>query len=175
MIPYSHYPVVNDPITKRRTMNQSVDALLSVSLKDLPTVHVAYISCKANPDRGDLSDEIRESFQRVQAWVRELGYDPYTTLTIGIPNVVNGQLANYECCEQIPEEVKSGTDEISIKELVGGRYAVVNIEKEPALIGDSIRRFYQEYAPQNELGIDGARPVYEIYYENRMEYCVPIL
>ena len=155
-------------------MNQSADTLLSVSLKDLPTVHVAYISYKASPEQDDFN-EIHKSFQRLQAWVRELGYDPYTTLTIGIPNVVNGQLLSYECCEQIPEEVKSGTDEIGIKELVGGRYAVVSIEKEPAAIGDSIRRFYQEYAPYNEIGIDGTRPVYEIYYENTMEYCVPIL
>jgi DNA gyrase inhibitor GyrI len=162
---------------RRRTtsMNCSADTSLSVSFRDLPAFHVAYIDCRVNVEQSELRNEIGECFQRVQDWVRELGYDPYAMLTIGVPKVENGQLSSYECCEQIPGEVTNGTDGIGIKELSGGRYAVVSIEKEPAIIGDSIRRFYQEYVPNNGIGIDGTRPTYEIYYESTMEYCVPIL
>jgi DNA gyrase inhibitor GyrI len=92
-----------------------------------------------------------------------------------VPKAVGGRLASYECCEQVPAEVTIGTDDIGIKELAGGRYAVVSMEKKPAIIGDSIRHFHQEYVPHNDIGIDGARPTYEIYYEDTMEYCVPIL
>lgn len=156
-------------------MSHSGNAPLAVSIKDLPAVHVAYVDCPVNVEQDQFSNEIRKCFQRVQAWVSERGYDPHALLTIGVTNVVNGQLLSYECCEQVPQEVKTGTDDIGIKELVGGRYAVVSIEKHPAIIGDSIRRFHQEYVPHNGIRIDGTRPTYEIYYEGTMEYCVPIL
>lgn len=156
-------------------MNHSVDSLLSVSIKDLPTVRVAYIDYQANSERGDLHNEIGKCFQHVQNWIRKLGHDPYTLLNVGIPNVVDGQLSSYGCCIQVPDDVQSGSDGVDIKVLPGGRYAVVNIEKAPQIIGDSIGRFYQEYVPRNNIQIDGLRPTCEIYYESTMEYCVPIL
>ncbi|MBM3134112.1 MAG: GyrI-like domain-containing protein [Chloroflexi bacterium] len=155
-------------------MRDSVATSLAVSIKELPAVHVAYIDCKVDFAQGDFSNEIRQCFQRVQTWVRELGYDPYTLLTIGVIQTVDSRRAVYTCCVQIPGEVQSGSDGVGIRELLGGRYAVVSIKKEPAIIGDSISRFYQEYAPQNNIEIDGTRPTYEIYYESTVEYCVPI-
>lgn len=156
-------------------MSENASSLLSVSIKELPAVHVAYIDYKANAERADFHNEIRKCFQRVQNWVRKLDYDPYTLLNVGVPNVVDGQLSSYGCCVQVPEDVQSGSDGVDIKELPGGRYAVVSVEKDPRIIGDSIGRFYQEYVPQNNIKVDGTRPTYEIYYESTMEYCVPIL
>jgi len=121
-----------------------------------------------------MHSQIGECFQRVQAWVTKQGYSP-RTLTIGVTNMVDGQLSSYDCCVQVPEQVQSGSDGIAIKELPGGRCAVVSIEKDPSIIGDSIGRFYREYVPQNHIEIDGTRLVYEIYYEKTMEYCVPVL
>jgi DNA gyrase inhibitor GyrI len=63
---------------------------------------------------------------------------------------------------------------VGIKELPGGRYAVVKIAKDPQIIGDSIGRFCQEYVPKNNIRIDGMRPTYEIYWEDTMDYCAPI-
>ena len=156
-------------------MSANATCSLSVSIKELPAVHVACIDYQANSERGDFHNEIRKCFQRVQNWVRKLDYDPYTLLNVGVPNVVDGQLSSYECCIQVPEDVQSGSDGVNIKELPGGRYAVVSAEKDTRIIGDSIGRFYQEYVPQNNIEVDGTRPTYEIYYENTMEYCVPIL
>jgi len=51
---------------------------------------------------------------------------------------------------------------------------VVKIAKDPRTIGDSIGRFYRDYVPQNDIRVDGTRPTYEIYWENTMDYCVPI-
>ena len=155
-------------------MSENTTASLSISIKELPSVHVAYIDYQAK-DESDNSDEIRKCFQRVQDWVKGLGYDPYALLNIGIPIVVDGRLLRYESCIEVPAKVQAGSDNIGIKELPGGLYAVVSIEKDPAIIGNSIGRFYQEYVPQNKIKIDGTRPTYEIYYENTMEYCVPIL
>lgn len=156
-------------------MNHSVDTPLSVSIEDMPTVRVAYIECRMSVEQDQFRSEIRECFQRLQVWVRGLGYDPCALLTIGVSKLVGGQLSSYECCVQIPAQVKNGTDGVGIKNVVGGRYAVASIEKDQAIIGDSIRRFYQEYVPHSKVGVDSTRPTYEVYYENTMEYCVPIL
>ena len=155
-------------------MNHSVDTMLAVSIRDLPTVHVAYIDYQASSEQGDFHNGIRACFQRVQSWVRSLGHDPYSLLNVGVPNVDDGRLLSYGCCVQIPEDVLNGSDGVEIKELPGGRYAVVNIVKDPQTIGESIGRFYQEYVPENSIRVDGTRPVYEIYWEDTMEYCVPI-
>ncbi|MEW6718146.1 MAG: GyrI-like domain-containing protein [Chloroflexota bacterium] len=125
--------------------------------------------------RGDMHNKIGECFRRVQAWVREHGYDPLTQLTIGVIKMVDGKLSSYGCCIEVPTQVQSGLNDIDIKELPGGRYAVVSIPKDPDIIGKSIGYFYQEYVPQNQIMIDDIRSTYEIYYENTMEYCVPIL
>lgn len=156
-------------------MSDNIATSLVVSIRELPSVHVACIEYKANVEPGDLHNQIGECFRRVQTWVRERGYGLLTQLTIGAIQLVNGQLASYACCVQIPGEVHSGSEEVDIRELPGGRYALVSIEKDPQIIGASIGGFYQEYAPQHNLEVDDTRLTYEIYYENTMEYCVPIL
>jgi AraC family transcriptional regulator len=147
---------------------------LNVSVRDLPAVHTACIRCPAQVDQGQLSQAIRESFQKVQQWLKELGLDPYTSLTIGVIYQTGGQLSHYDCCVQAPEGTPAGGDEITIQDLPGGRYAVLTIAKDPAVIGPTIGRFYQEYLPQSGLQVDASRPTYEIYFERTMEYCVPI-
>ena len=76
---------------------------------------------------------------------------------------------------EVPDDVGSGAGDISIQELVGGRYAVLTTDKDPSICGPDIGRFYQEYVPQKGLEIDDTRPTYEIYYERALEYCVPIV
>jgi DNA gyrase inhibitor GyrI len=156
-------------------MRDNAATSLSVSIRELPSVHVACISYTAGDEQGGLHNEIGDCFRRVQAWVREHGYNPFATLTIGVPVLVGGWLSSYECCIEVPEDVQGGSSGVGVKELPGGRYAVVSIEKAPAIIGDAIGRFYQEYVPQNGLEIDGRRLTYEIYYASTMEYCVPLL
>jgi len=156
-------------------MTNDSSASLSVSIRDLPPVHVACIEYQATADPSSMHDEIGECFRRVQAWLRKRGHDPLTGLTIGVINVADGRLASYDCCVQVPELLQSGSEGMEVKDLVGGRYAVLSMPKAPAVIGSSIGRFYQEYVPQNQIAIDGARPTYEIYCESTMEYCVPVL
>jgi len=156
-------------------MTDNTEASLSVSIGDLPSVHVACMEYQATADPSNMHDEIGECFRRVQAWLRERGYDPLTWLTIGVINVADGRLASYDCCVQVPELLQSGSEGVEVKDLVGGRYAVLSMPKDPAAIGSSIGRFYQEHVPQHHIAVDGARPTYEIYHESTMEYCVPVL
>ncbi len=154
-------------------MSDNATTSLSVSIQELTSVHVAYIEYRPNAEQGNMHDEIGERFRRVQAWVRERGHNPLTR-TIGAIQMMDDQLSSYACCVQIPGEVHHGSDGIAIKDLPGGRYAVVSMEKDPEIISESIGRFYREYVPQHGLGLDSQRLTYEIYYESRMEYCVPI-
>jgi DNA gyrase inhibitor GyrI len=147
---------------------------LSVSIKELPAFHVACVSYRARDGQGDTRQEIGECFRRLQSWVRRLEYAPDALLTIGVPDVEDGRLSSYACCIGVPEHVQNGSDGIEIQALRGGRYAVLTMAKDQQVIGDSIRRFYQEYVPEHNIEIDAPRPTYEIYYEHIMEYCVPV-
>ncbi len=154
-------------------MKDNLAPSLQVSIRDLPSFHVACIVYKPGSGQ-DTFSEIHQCFQAMQAWVREQGIDPLTLLHIGVPEIVNGQLSAYLCGLDMPASISEGSDPVSIRELPGGRYAVLSLIKESATIGPSIGRFYQEYMPENHIEIDGTRPTYEIYYESTMEYCVPI-
>jgi hypothetical protein len=81
---------------------------LDVTVRDLPAVHAAYIHCPALVDQGQFSQAIRECFQKVQHWVKELSHDPYQTLTIGAIHQAGGQLSHYDCCLQVPEGTQPG-------------------------------------------------------------------
>ncbi len=87
---------------------------LSVAIRELPAVHVAHISYEVVAERGNPDREIRDRFRRVQDWVRDLGYDPYTSLTIGVLNMVAGELTRYDCCVQIPESVRGGSGDLTM-------------------------------------------------------------
>lgn len=65
--------------------------------------------------------------------------------------------------------------QVSLGELPGGRYAVMRVDKTPAVIRKTIHQFNSLYIPENGLVQDEHRPVYEIYYEHTMEYCVPVV
>jgi len=60
-----------------------------------------------NAEQGNLHDKIGECFRRVQASLRECGYDPLTLLTIGAIKMVDGQLASYDCCVQYRKKCKA--------------------------------------------------------------------
>ncbi len=152
----------------------SDNAPLDVSIAHLAPVRVAYVECRPGAEAGDFGRVIRESFRRLQDWVRNRGHNPFSLYTVGVIRTQDGQMTSYECCVQAPEDIQAGSDGVRIQTLEGGRYAVLKIEKDPTIIGDSIGRFYQEYVPEHGLALDGARPAYEVYYERTMEYCAAL-
>ena len=146
----------------------------SVEIKELSAIHVAAMECKVNMASGQHSQEIADSFQMVSSWIQQRHYGIQEPLIIGISQVVNEQLVGFECCIQISEMATEGSDTIKIKDLVGGKYAVVSCEKRPEVIGKAMQQFYQTYVPQHSLKIDETRPEYEIYYLTTVEQCIPI-
>jgi DNA gyrase inhibitor GyrI len=156
-------------------MSENLAAALAVSIRELSPVHVATIDYVPSAEPGDLHDEIHQCFERIQTCVKSLGLEPFTLLQIGIPVLQDGQLLKYEWCVELPLTAQSGAEEAGIQDLPGGPYSILIMQKDPAVIGESIGRFYQEYLPQNHIEMDGLGPTYELYYETTMEYCVPIL
>jgi len=155
-------------------MSNPAKQAVSVSIQELLGVEVAYTSCRVEQAAGNFSDQIRDGFQAVKDWLIQRGYHISGLKVIGVPQVTEGQLKSYECCVELPEPVQVSTEIIQTKQLPGGQYAVLTLEKDSTSIGDSIGRFFAEYVPEHQLAIDNNRPSYEIYYEHVMDFCVPI-
>ena len=155
-------------------MSNQAGQALSVSIRDLLPIEVAYTGCRVEQATGNFSDQIRDGFQAVKDWLMQQGYDISGLKVIGVPQVMDGQLKSYDCCVEVSEPVQVNMETIRTKQLPGGQYAVLTLEKDSASIGDSIGRFFAEYVPENQIVIDNDRPSYEIYYEHLMDFCVPI-
>jgi len=150
-------------------------SLLHVGICELEPAQVISKTCIFRHPKENHDKKIRQAFQTLREWTVRFGLDPKRLLHIGIPTVDDKQLIMYECCIEFPIPMMEEDANIQLKTLPGGVYAVLRIEKSPAKIGNAIRRLHADYIPDNDLVIDSERPTYEIYYEDTMEYCVPIL
>ncbi len=147
---------------------------LHVTIQDLMPIPVAYTSCQLQQATGSYSEQIRDGFQRIKDWAQQHGYDPSKLRAIGIPRTNDAQLVGYECALELPEVISQHTEDVETKQLPGGRYAILSLEKDSSTIGETIGRFLAEYVPQHQLVIDTQRPSYEVYYERTMDFCVPL-
>ncbi len=148
---------------------------LHVTIQDLPPILIAYTSCQLQEMTGSYSGQIRDGFQRIKDWARQHGYDSSVLKVIGIPCVAGTQLISYVCALELPEAMTAITEGIQTKQLAGGRYAILSLEKDSTTIGQTIGHFFAEYVPQHQLIVDSQRPSYEVYYEDIMDFCVPLL
>ena len=146
---------------------------LQVTIRDLPPTTIIYTSVLLQQMKGSYNDQIRDGFEKIKDWARRQGYDPSALKVIGIPHVNGTQLIGYECALEL-EIVSLNTEDVHTKQLPGGRYAILSLEKDSATIGETIGRFFAEYVPQHQLIVDPQRPNYEVYYEHVMDFCVPI-
>jgi DNA gyrase inhibitor GyrI len=156
-------------------MNTFTEQPLRVIIQDLTPVFIAYVSCQLQQATGRYNEQIRDGFQQIKDWAQQRGYDPSALKVIGIPRTDGAQLVGYECALELPEIISQDTEGIQTKELPGGRYAILSLEKDSNTIGATIGRFFAEYVPQHQLIVDPQRPMYEVYYEQMMDFCVPML
>jgi DNA gyrase inhibitor GyrI len=148
---------------------------LHVGIAQLSPVRVAHRLCIL-PRVSDRSRRgIRKTFQFLREWIVDFGLDPETLLHIGIPANDDDGLTTYDCCIEFPLPIEEEINGVTQKMLPGGKYAVLRIEKRAVEISRAIRRFHRDYIPGNKILIDEGRPIYEIYFKDTMEYCVPVL
>ena len=103
-----------------------------------------------------------------------MGLDPNSLLHIGIPTLDDKGLVSYDCCIEFPLPIEQDGGEIRQKTLPGGNYAILRIDKDSRKIAKTIRQFHADTIPDHQILVDESRPIYEFYYEDTMEYCVPI-
>ena len=51
---------------------------------------------------------------------------------------------------------------------------MLTVEKKASKIGPAIRAFRGDYLPEHGLVVDEERPVYEYYFKDTLEYCLPM-
>ncbi len=149
---------------------------LNVSCMELTGWRVAYLTFQTSQAAGNFDQAIQNTFDQAKSWVREQGGTTDNVPAIGIASVIEGKLQSYECCIPISEKLPSDENgALKVKVLPGGQYAILTIEKNSELIGETIRRFFEEYVPNVNLQIDDSRPTYEVYWDTTMDFCVPII
>jgi DNA gyrase inhibitor GyrI len=149
--------------------------LLHVGITNLSPVQVAHKLCIFPANQNKPFKKINETFQSLREWVANFGLDPDTLLHVGIPSLDEKVLVTYSCCIEFPLPIDEGSNGIDIKSLSGGLYAILRIEKKPSKISKAIRQFHGDYIPENQIVVDENRQIYEIYYADTMEYCVPVI
>jgi DNA gyrase inhibitor GyrI len=143
---------------------------LDIEIRILQPLRVIHHCCLFGSNSGNPDKIIRPVFQALRRQVTDFGLDPDTMLHVGIPEIIDGQLVSYDCCIEFPLP-----EETDVTVLPGGRYAVLTVEKTPARIRPAIRSFRGDYLPDHGLFPDEARPTYEIYFKDTMEYCIPVV
>lgn len=147
---------------------------LSVVMRDLPPVRVAVLEYAAEGLAGEYSASIGVLFREVEGWLALRGYDTDRLRRYGVPFTEGETLRRYWCCIEAPAGLVANEGPVAVRELAGGRYAVLMLVKDAATIGQSIGRFYAEYVPTHGLTPDETRPPIEVYFPERMEYCAPV-
>jgi DNA gyrase inhibitor GyrI len=142
---------------------------LDVELRNLPDLQVIHRLLLFNSNTVNPDKVIRPIFRSLRQRATAYGLDPDGLLHVGVPEVVEGQLVSYDCCIEFPLPEQS-----DIKTLPGGQYAVLVVEKNPSKIRQALHAFQGDYLPDHGLIPDEQRPVYEIYFMDRLEFCVPI-
>jgi DNA gyrase inhibitor GyrI len=148
---------------------------LTVEVRELAPVRVVLLEYQAKGLlAGEYSESIGMLFREVEGWLRHRHYDVDGLRRLGVPFAEGGDLQSYWCCIEAPEGLTAGDAPVEVRELAGGRYAVLTLVKDAATIGPSIERFYREYAHVHNLTPDDSRPPIEVYHSQTMEYCAPV-
>lgn len=154
---------------------------MQVTVKELPTVRVAYMR-HVGPYGASL---IPDLWKRLHRWMAPRGLEGEQAVTLGVayddPQVVAPERCRYDACVVVPETFRD--DSIDFKHIAGGRYAITPFVGTVDEIGTNWDRFYREWLPTS--GFQPAdRPCFEIQRGDarvpgdpmriRCELCLPI-
>jgi DNA gyrase inhibitor GyrI len=155
-------------------MTTEAHSSLRVHIQELPARTLVGLTCQLDQASGQFSTQIAEGFEQIKRWLEQHDQAVIDRLIIGIPHVVERQLIGYDCCVEPAHIASPLPPGWKTKQLPPGRYAVLTLEKDSATIGERIGQFFAEYVPQHQLILDETRPIYEAYYAQTMDYCIPI-
>lgn len=148
---------------------------LSVDVRELPPVRVALLEYRAEGLAGSYQQSVGMLFREVEGWLALHGYHNTESLRrFGVSFTEDGTLVRYWCCIEAPEGLAAGDGAVQVRDLDGGRYAVLSLAKDATATDDAIDRFYADYAPAHGLLPDETRPSIEVYHRATIDYCVPV-
>ena len=147
---------------------------LNVDVRELPPVRVALLEYNAEGLAGTYHESVGMLYREVEGWLALQGYDTESLRRFGVAFKEGDTLQRYWCCIEAPEGLTDGDGLVQVRELDGGRYAVLSVTKGATALDDAIDRFYADYAPTHGLLPDATRPSIEIYHRATIEYCLPV-
>ncbi|WP_028612474.1 AraC family transcriptional regulator [Paenibacillus harenae] len=185
---YKDYPVTPGKLTERELLSKNV------RIKSSPTYHVAYYRHLAGYQKGVYSQEISESFRKVENWVASRNLFFSATLGMGItydnPDITASDKCRYDAAFTIPNDITEASGEIGVQDIQGGLYAVCRIEVSKdnpyelaiAKLGETVDYLYGEWLPDSGFQL-ADKPCIEIYYRGDekqqeqvvIDYCLPII
>lgn len=152
-----------------------MDSELNVVVRELPAVRVVVLEYRGEGWKGGYSESIGMLFRELEGWLAHRHIRVDRLLRFGVPFNEGERLVSYWCCIEAPEGVTAGEGAVAVRDLAGGRYAVLTLDKDSATIGHNIDRFHSEYVPAHGLALDPSRPPIEVYHPNTMEYRAPVV
>ena len=148
---------------------------LNVAVRELPAVRVALLEYQTEGLlAGEYSESIGMLFREVEGWLSLRGYKTDRLRRFGVPFIEGSVLRRYWCCIEAPEGLTAGDGPVQVRELAGGRYAVLTLRKGAATVAPAIERFRSEYFPAHNLTPDETRPPIEVYNSETIDYCAPV-
>lgn len=146
---------------------------LNVIIRELEPVRVALLEYEEKGLMEAYQGAIGAKFLEVEGWLNVHHVKTNGLRRIGVPITDGTHLTSYWCCIEAPDGLV-GDGPVVVRELAGGRYAVLTIPKNTSLIDESIGRFYKEYVPAHNIILDSSRPTLELYHRDTMEFCIPV-
>lgn len=159
---------------------------MDVDVRTLPSYRVAYIR-RLGYSKGVFQEHLNSAFQQVCAWVNARNLFGPDTLVIGVPHdnpdITPNDRCRYDACVTVPEMVTSGTGDVDVQVLAGGRYAIHRIDvSDPAEIGVAVDEMYGQWLPGSGYQADD-RPCLEMYHDSGksgpqsrivLDFCIPV-
>ena len=155
---------------------------MNVTVKTLPSYHVAYIR---NVGPYGVEGGVRESWQRLARWAAARDLWTADRLCLGIahdnPKVTEPAKCRHDAAIVIPDGFKADGD-IKVTDIAGGKYAAGVFVGEASEIGAAWDQLFGRWLPESGYQPDH-RPCFELYRGEfhdpatntfRCELCLPV-
>ncbi|WP_437967857.1 GyrI-like domain-containing protein [Sorangium sp. So ce260] len=154
-------PAQDDP-SSGTDARQDEEEIMNVTVKTLPSYHVAYVRRVGPYGPGG---SVSEAWHRLVRWASARDLWTPDRICVGIshdnPKVTEPSRCRYDAAIVIPEGFKA-EGEVNVTDIAGGKYAAGAFIGDASLIGAAWDRLFAEWLPQSGYQPDH-RPCFELY------------
>ncbi|AGP33111.1 AraC family transcriptional regulator [Sorangium cellulosum] len=174
--------VAQDDASSGTDARQDEEKIMNVTVKTLPSYHVAYVRSVGPYGPGK---SVAEAWQRLIRWASARDLWTPDRICLGIahdnPKVTDPSKCRHDASIVIPDGFKAD-GEVNVTDIAGGKYAAGLFVDEASTIGAAWDRLFAEWLPQSGYQPDH-RPCFELYQGEfhdpktntyRCELCLPV-